>query len=110
MFSMETHVQIPGLDRFDKEGIRKAQLKLRDRWKDVCEPYVPKKYGFLRGNVKLESEDTIVYQEKYAVYVYYMQNANFSTPGTSGFWDEKAKADHLHDMEDFVLKEILEGD
>lgn len=99
-------IDIPGIDSLSQERMEHAQLQLSERWRNVCEPYVPKDTGHLRDYVDIDGPN-ITYREGYAGYVYEMAGANFTTAGTTDHWDEKAKALHADEVAEFVAGVIL---
>lgn len=101
-------VSTAGIDKL-AGSLDDIQLAFTNEVKETAEQYVPMEYGDLRGHVTV-NQDEITYEEEYAVYVYNMdEGTNFTTPGTSGFWDEKVKEHHVDELEDFVAQRIQEA-
>ncbi len=64
--------------------------------------YVPAKSHVLRLSVSIGIDgSSIHYNTPYAAYQFYNQfpPENYTTPGTGGRWDEKAKGIHMSDWE-----------
>lgn len=61
-----------------------------------CLPYVPKRTGRLRDEVRpvidMNNTPMLEYYADYAQYVYGMDDVRFTTKGTSGHWFEAAEA------------------
>lgn len=105
-------VNIPGIDRLNPQQMEHAQLQLSERWRNVCEPYVPMDTGLLRDYVEIDGANITYkpaneYGEGYAEAVYNMAGANWTTPGTTDHWDETAKALHQDEVTEFIKTVIL---
>lgn len=105
---LEVSVDLSGLEAmFSDAAIESAQDAMSRRWRDLVEPHVPMEYGPLREHVEIDGKE-ITYTEDYADYVYNMDDGtSWTTGGTSGHWDEAAKAEHLGDLEKYVASVLM---
>lgn len=95
--SISVTFDVSGLvERFGDANLQKAQEAVADRILTDCTEYVPMETGALRGSGTVEDGGEVVaWTEEYAGYVYNMDGAHFTTPGTGGHWFETAKQSHI---------------
>lgn len=88
----------------DPDG--RAQSYLTNTCYRYMDKYVPKDTGVLRENVTLTNH-SITYEQEYAHAQYIgevngTKVANYTTPGTGPYWDERMKSANIDD----VVKEV----
>lgn len=102
---MTLKVDLSALDALDG-ALEAARREFPEEARDMMEQYVPQRTGALRGHTVV-SEDAVDYTEDYASFVHEMpEGFDYSTPGTSGRWEQKLEEERIYDIEQWLASRI----
>ena len=89
-------------DKLSPQAVTRGKLMLAGQAMADMNQYVPAKSHVLRLTASIGIDgSSIHYNTPYAAYQFYNQFSpeRYTTPGTGGRWDEKAKGIHMSDWE-----------